>query len=584
MARAFRTLLVLPFLLIAGGTVSADHHERAEPEASTGTGPTAFATGPASMVVAADARAVDAAVEVLRAGGSATDAAIAAQLVLALVEPQSSGIGGGGFFVRRDGASGAIRTLDGRETAPAGAGPDLFLDTASSPLPFFDAVAGGLSVGVPGLLHMLQRAHTEFGKRPWATLFEPALALAKDGFVVQPRLHGLLARVPHLERDPEARAYFFDASGNPHPVGHRLRNPRLFQTLAQLAADGGMALYRGNLAEAIARKVNLDPDRPGTLSVSDLAHYSSRFREPVCGQYRTYRVCGMGPPSSGATTVLAILGMLETFDLGRMDPGTVEPWHLFAEASRLAYADRNRYVADPDVVRVPTTGLVNPEYLAERARSIDPVAAAAGRAAPGNPPGAPGGQHDDRTSGQPSTTHLSIVDSAGNAVALTSSVETAFGSGLMVEGFLLNNQLTDFAFEPEGPDGLVANRVAAGKRPRSSMAPTVVTDADGRLWAVLGSPGGSRIICYVAQAIVLAIDWKLDAASVVDFPHICNRGGPTEIEADTAFASFEQPLSDQGHTVAARPMTSGLNVILVGEDGRLSGAADPRREGTVGIP
>lgn len=584
MARAFRTLLVLPFLLIAGGTVSADHHERAEPEASTGTGSTAFATGAASMVVAADARAVDAAVEVLRAGGSATDAAIAAQLVLALVEPQSSGIGGGGFFVRRDGASGAIRTLDGRETAPAGAGPDLFLDTASSPLPFFDAVAGGLSVGVPGLLHMLQRAHSEFGKRPWATLFEPVLALAKDGFVVQPRLHGLLARVPHLERDPEARAYFFDASGNPHPVGHRLRNPRLFETLAQLAADGGMALYRGNLAEAIARKVNLDPDRPGTLSVSDLAHYSSRFREPVCGQYRTYRVCGMGPPSSGATTVLAILGMLETFDLGRMDPGTVEPWHLFAEASRLAYADRNRYVADPDVVRVPTAGLVDPEYLAERARSINPVAAAAGRAAPGNPPGAPGGQRDDRTSGQPSTTHLSIVDSAGNAVALTSSVETAFGSGLMVEGFLLNNQLTDFAFEPEGPDGLVANRVAAGKRPRSSMAPTVVTDADGRLWAVLGSPGGSRIICYVAQAIVLAIDWKLDAASVVDFPHICNRGGPTEIEADTAFASFEQPLSDHGHTVAARPMTSGLNVILVGEDGRLSGAADPRREGTAGIP
>ena len=584
MTRAFRTLLVLPLLLISGGTVTADHHERAEPEASTGTGTTALATDATSMVVAADARAVDAALQVLRAGGSATDAAIAAQLVLALVEPQSSGIGGGGFLVRRDGASGAIRTLDGRETAPAGAGPDLFLDTASSPLPFFDAVAGGLSVGVPGLLHMLQRAHTEFGKRPWATLFEPALALARDGFVVQPRLHGLLARVPHLERDPEARAYFFDAAGNPRPIGYRLRNPKLFETLAHLAADGANALYRGNLAEAIARKVNLDPDRPGTLSVSDLAHYDSRFREPVCGQYRTFRVCGMGPPSSGATTVLAILGMLETFDLGRMDPGTVEPWHLFAEASRLAYADRDRYVADPDIVRVPTAGLVDPAYLAARAGSIDPAVAAGGRAAPGNPPGAPAGQHDDRSSEQPSTTHLSIVDGAGNAVALTSSIETAFGSGLMVKGFLLNNQLTDFAFAPEGPDGLVANRVAAGKRPRSSMAPTIVTDADGHLRAVLGSPGGSRIICYVAQAIVLAVDWKLDAASVVDFPHICNRGGPTEIEADTAFASFEQPLSDLGHTVAARPMTSGLNVILVGEDGRLSGAADPRREGTAGIP
>ena len=584
MAHTIRTSLTALVLLLVGSAVRADHHERAEPEAASATGTTAFAIGDGGMAVAADARAVDAALHVLHKGGSATDAAIAAQMVLALVEPQSSGIGGGGFLVRRDGATGALHTLDGRETAPAGAGPDLFLDPSSTPLPFFEAVAGGLSVGVPGLMHMLQTAHLEFGRKPWNTLFEPALALARDGFVVQPRLHSLLTRARHVGRDPDARAYFFDADGNPRPVGHRLQNPELFLTFQRLAQDGGTALYHGELAQAIARKVNLDPERPGTLAVSDFERYSSRFREPVCGTYRAYRVCGMGPPSSGATTILAILGMLETFDLESMDPETAEPWHLFAEASRLAYADRDRYVADPDVVPVPTAGLVDPGYLAQRSEGIDPDAAAPGPAGPGEPPGAPLGWRDGHSSEQPSTTHLSVVDSAGNAVALTSSIETAFGSGLMVEGFLLNNQLTDFAFVPQGADGLVANRVAAGKRPRSSMAPTIVTDADGRLRAVLGSPGGSRIICYVAQAIVLSVDWKLDAASVVSFPHICNRGRTTEIEADTRFAALEQPLSAMGHAVAARSMTSGLNVILVGEDGELSGAADPRREGIAGVP
>ena len=584
MGLVYRISLIALALLFTGRAVHADNHERAEPEAPTGIGTTASAAGTAGMVVAADPRAVDAALRVLREGGSATDAVIAAQMVLALVEPQSSGIGGGGFLVHRDGATGEVRTLDGRETAPAGAGPDLFLDAASTPLPFFDAVAGGLSVGVPGLMHMLGSAHAQFGRRPWASLFVPALTLAREGFLVQPRLHGLLGRARHLARDPDARAYFYDAAGDPLPVGHRQRNPKFLQTLQRLADNGARALYDGALAQAIARKVKLDPERPGTLSISDFERYRSRFRQPVCGMYRGHRVCGMGPPSSGATTVVAILGMLEVFDLGRMDPETAEPWHLFAEASRLAYADRDRYVADPDVVQVPTEGLVDPDYLAARAQRIDPGAAAPGRAAPGSPPGAPEGQRDDRSSEQPSTTHLSVVDRAGNAVALTSSIETAFGSGLMVEGFLLNNQLTDFAFVPQEPDGLVANRVAAGKRPRSSMAPTIVTDADGRLRAVLGSPGGSRIICYVAQAIVLSVDWQLDAASVVSFPHICNRGRTTEIEAETRFADLEQPLSAIGHTVAARSMTSGLNLILVGEDGKLSGAADPRREGIAGVP
>ncbi len=536
------------------------------------------------MVVAADSRAVDAALRVLREGGSATDAAVAAQLVLAVVEPQSSGIGGGGFLLRRDGKTGVLHALDGRETAPAGAGPDLFLDASGAPVAFFDAVAGGLSVGVPGLVHLLATSHARFGRLPWKSLFAPALALARDGFFVRPRLHRLLFRAPHLRRDPKARAYFLDSAGNPLPVGHRLRNPELFRTLEQLARKGAGTFYQGAIAQAITRKVNRHPDRPGTLAAADFERYSSRFRTPTCGTYRTYRVCGMGPPSSGATTVLAVLGLLETFALGRMDPDSVEPWHLFAEASRIAYADRDRYVADPDLVHVPTAGLIDPGYLAQRARLINPDAAATGRVAPGTPPGAPLDRHDGRSSEQPSTTHLSVVDRAGNAVALTSSIETAFGSGLMVDGFLLNNQLTDFSFAPERPGGVVANRAAAGKRPRSSMAPTIVTGPDGRLRAVLGSPGGARIICYVAQAIVLAVDWSLDAASIVSFPHICNRGETTEIEADTAFSAMAGPLSDLGHVVAARPMTSGINLILADPDGQLTGAADPRREGTAGAP
>ncbi len=583
MDRVFPRLLTGWLVVLSGGMAYAEPRERAEPEASTGIGTARSADSIAGMVVAADSRAVDAALRVLRDGGSATDAAIAAQLALAVVEPQSSGIGGGGFLLRRDGATGVLHALDGRETAPAGARPDMFLDASGSPIAFFEAVAGGLSVGVPGLVHLLETAHARFGRHPWEALFAPALALARDGFAVRPRLHGLLARARHVRRDPEARAYFYDSAGNPRPVGYRLRNPELFRALRQLSRNGAAALYHGALARAISRKVGRTPHRPGTLAPADFARYSSRFRSPVCGTYRSYRVCGMGPPSSGATTVLAILGLLETFDLGRMDPNTAEPWHLFAEASRLAYADRDRYVADPDAVEVPTEGLVDPGYLARRALLIDPNAAAPGRVVPGIPPGAPEGRFDGRSPEEPSTTHLSVVDRIGNAVALTSSIETAFGSGLMVSGFLLNNQLTDFSFAPRPADG-VANRAAAGKRPRSSMAPTVVTDAKGRLRAVLGSPGGARIICYVAQAILLSVDWALDAASVVSFPHICNRGGATEIEAAPAAAAWTVPLADLGHVVAARSMTSGLNLILVGPDGRMSGAADPRREGAVGVP
>ncbi len=581
-ARAFVTAVAVSGACSFTPQVLADHHLRAEPEAATGVAMTSVATHAAGMVVAADVRAVDAARKILRNGGSATDAAVAAQLVLSLVEPQSSGIGGGGFLVRRDGGTGQMTTLDGREAAPDTADSRLFLDESGKPLGFFDAVAGGTSVGVPGLMHMLQSAHDRFGKLPWDILFQPALKLAEEGFAVGQRLHSLLPRAQHLQRDATARAYFFQASGEPHPVGTRLRNPRLFAVLQELATHGAAVLSRGDLPEAIVQKIRDDPSRPGILSTSDFEQYRSIPRSPVCGVYRRHRICGMGPPSSGGTTVLAILGMLEQFDMGQMDPGTALPWHLFAEAARLAYADRNRYVADPDAVTVPTDLLVNPAYLADRARNIDPTSAADGRVPPGRLPAGHARLRDDQYSERESTTHLSIVDSRGNAVALTSSIETAFGSGLMVEGFLLNNQLTDFAFQPEGPNGLVANRVGPGKRPRSSMAPTIVTSEDGRLRAVVGSPGGARIICYVAQALVLAIDWNLDAGTIAAFPHICNRNGATEIESGTALIEQEDALVALGHEVKARPMTSGLNIILTETDGTLTGAADPRREGTAG--
>lgn len=581
-ARVFVSAVAMSGVFSFTLPVLADHHLRAEPEAGSGIAVTSVATDADVMVVAADERAVDAAREILRKGGSATDAAIAAQLVLSLVEPQSSGIGGGGFFVHRDGSTGEMTTLDGRETAPDAADPRLFLDDSGTPLGFFDAVAGGTSVGVPGLMHMLQSAHERFGRLPWDNLFQSALKLAEEGFAVGPRLHGLLSRARHLQRDESARSYFFQSSGEPRPVGTRLRNPRLFAVLQKLATQGANALYLGDLPQAILQKVRNDPNRPGILSASDLERYRSLPRHPVCGTYRHHRICGMGPPSSGGTTVLAILGMLERFDVGQMDPATALPWHLFAEAARLAYADRNRYVADPDAVAVPTDLLVNPAYLADRARNIDPKAAATGRVQPGRLPAGHARLCDDQHSERESTTHLSIVDSSGNAVALTSSIETAFGSGLMVEGFLLNNQLTDFAFQPEGPDGLVANRVGPGKRPRSSMAPTIVAREDGRLLAVVGSPGGSRIICYVAQALVLAIDWNLDAGAIAAFPHICNRNGTTEIESGTAFIELEKTLVALGHDVKASPMTSGLNIIVTGADGTLTGAADPRREGAAG--
>lgn len=546
-----------------------------QPEGAGGGGVKEEAIAARHMVVAANPLAAEAGRQMLREGGSAVDAAIAAQLVLNLVEPQSSGIGGGGFLLHFEEDSGRITAYDGRETAPAAATPDLFLDASGQPLPFLDAAASGLSVGVPGLLRLAETAHQDHGRLPWARLFEPAIRLAEQGFLMSPRLHALLLEEERLQRDPEARRLYFDAAGQPLPVGAKIRNPRLAETLRRIAEGGAQAFYSGPLAEVVVDAVARHPERPGRLSLADLAGYRVAVREAVCGPYRVWIVCGMPPPSSGGVTVLQILALLERFPLAEEAPLSPGFAHLFAEAGRLAFADRGRYLADPDHVEVPVAGLLDRAYLARRSALIRPDRSL-GSAKPGDLELA---LADPAPQPEPvSTTHLSIVDGDGNAVALTSSIESGFGSRIEVAGFLLNNQLTDFAFQPTRDGRPVANRVEPGKRPLSSMAPTFVLDRTRELVAVLGSPGGSTIIAYVAEAIVALLDWRQSPGAAAALPHVANRNGPTDLEAGTAAEALAPALMALGHEVRVSEMTSGLHIIVL-EEGRLIGGADPRREG-----
>jgi len=526
------------------------------------------------MVAAANPLAAKAGRDILRAGGSAIDAAITMSLVLNLVEPQSSGIGGGAFLLHYNGKTGEVVAYDGRETAPADVGPDLFLRPNGEPMGFWEAVVGGRSVGVPGLLRMFELAHKAHGRLPWATLFEPAIRLAEEGFAVSPRLNELIAGDKYLKTFPATAAYFYDANGEPLAVGTILRNPTFAETLRRVARDGANAFYTGPIAEAIVAAVQGAEPNPGTLSLSDLAGYQAKQRQPVCGPYRAWRVCGMPPPTSGGVAVLQILGILQGFDLSALAPDSPEAWHLITEASRLAFADRGRFLADADFVPVPVDDLLDPGYLARRGGLISPDASL-GKAQPGLPTqnGAMPAQP-----APPSTSHLVVVDADGNTVSMTASIESAFGARLMAAGFMLNNQLTDFSFRPETDSGPVANRVQAGKRPRSSMSPTIVLDDRGKLALAVGTPGGSRIIGYVVKSIVGVLDWGLDIQAAIDLPNVVNRNGATDVEEGIAPPGLVDGLTALGQEVKVRRLNSGLHGIAVTPSG-LTGGADPRREG-----
>ena len=539
----------------------------------------AGAQEPKAMVAAANPLAVEAGVEMLQAGGSAVDAAIAVQLVLGLVEPQSSGIGGGAFLLHYRASDGDIQAYDGRETAPLAADSDLFLDAQGEPLEFWDAVVGGRSVGTPGLFRLLELAHEAHGKLEWPQLFIPAITLAEEGFEISPRLAGLIAEDRFLDRYSETRAYFLLPDGSPKPEGTLLRNPAYAETLRQVAQGGADVFYKGPIAEDIVAAVQGAADNPGLLSLEDMEAYEAKAREPVCGPYRNHRVCGMPPPTSGGVAVLQILGILENFDLAALEAGSAEAVHLVAEASRLAFADRNAYLADSDFVQVPVQRLIDATYLRQRAALIREDEAMPS-AAPGELPQKGGIAPEVDT---PSTSHLVVVDEAGNAVSMTTSIESVFGSRLMVRGFLLNNELTDFSFVAEAEGQPVANRVEPGKRPRSSMAPTLVFDEADNFHAAVGSPGGARIIGYTVNALLAMLDWGVDPEAAVSLPHAANLNGPTLLEAETRLEDLEPALEALGHDVEVREMTSGLHAIQRSPDGLLGGA-DPRREGTVGTP
>lgn len=562
------------------------------PEAASGLTPKPGWSTERFAVAAANPLATEAGYEILKAGGSALDAAVAVQMVLTLVEPQSSGIGGGAFLLHWDGDE--VVALDGRETAPAAAGETLFLQPDGTPMAFAEAVVGGRSVGVPGVLRMLEQAHRQHGKLPWSELFVSAIRLAEEGFPVSPRLHSLLQKDPALRDDPKAAAFYYQADGTPWPVGHRLRNPALAALLREIAERGSAAFYRGDNAEALVQQVNRHPSNPGRLAISDLHGYEPRQREAICTLWQQrYRVCGFPPPSSGHIAQMQILGMLE--QLGPLQPleqglPGADFLHQYTEAARLAYADRAQYLADPDYTAAPGgdwNRLLAPDYLRQRAAQIGRTSM--GTAEPGVPGPLPIAFAAQPEQPEYGTSHISIVDAEGNALAMTSSIEQAFGSRLLSDGgtglpggYLLNNELTDFAFQPrDAQNRPVANRVEPGKRPRSSMSPTLVFEADsGRLLASVGSPGGAAIIHFTAKTLLGMYGWGLDAQRAIDLPNFASFNGPTVLEAGRFPPATLDALKTRGHEVRESEMTSGLQAIQRTVRGWFGGA-DPRREGLV---
>jgi gamma-glutamyltranspeptidase/glutathione hydrolase len=565
---------------------SSQEVQQRAPEAATGYQEKAGWAATKYMVAAANPLAVDAGYQMLKQGGTAIDAAIATQMVLTLVEPQSSGIGGGAFLMYYDGKK--VQAFDGRETAPSAADEHLFQHPDGTPMSRVEGVVGGRSTGAPGVLRMLALAHKQHGKLPWKTLFLPAIHLAEDGFAVSDRLNRLLAWDPYIGKDLEARAYFYDASGKPWPVGHILKNPALARTLREIADGGAEVFYNGHIARDIAAKVHAHPTNPGLLSAQDIAGYQPKVREPVCSDYRVYTVCGMPPPSSGGIAVAQMLGMFETKDMRALAPAggipNAEAVHVFSEVGRLAYADRDRYAADTDFVPLPGRGipsLIDKTYLAQRAALVG--AKSMGVALAGHPPGMDVAWGTDNSIEAHSTSHMAVVDAYGAGLSMTTTVEDAFGSRQMVDGFILNNQLTDFSFDSRDANGPIANRVEAGKRPRSAMSPTIVFDKKtGKLVLAVGSPGGPTIINYVAKVLVGTLDWGLDVQHAISLPNFGSRNGPTELEAGRFPASEIEQLKARGHKVRETEQNSGLHgierITLHGVP-LWYGGADPRREG-----
>jgi len=573
--RASVVTLALSSCFIFGANAK-QAREVGEPEAATGYVEKQAFEAKDYMVVAANPYASWAGKNILEKGGSAIDAAVAVQSMLSLVEPQSSGIGGGAFILYWDNKNKVLHTFDGRETAPKAVNSHWFIER-NKPMRWIDAVVGGKSVGVPGAVKALEMAQKEFGKLPWNTLFDDSIKTAEDGFKVSPRLAKLVSLDYHpgLKTFPASSTYFFPA-GLPLKEGTVKKNKKLAKTLKGIAEKGSDYLLKGEVAEKIVKAVNSAEINPGQMTLEDLASYEPVKREPVCGLYHEKRICGMAPPSSGGVNVYQILKMLEGFDLSQYAPDSVEFANLYTQASALSYADREKFIADSDFTNLPFAAMINTAYLERRAESIS-VDKEWRRKRAGNPY-ADANVALGTSMELPNTSHVSIVDKEGNAVSMTTSIEFMFGSGIMVEGFLLNNQLTDFSFSPTKNRFPVPNRVEPGKRPRSAMSPTMVFGKEGNLEVVVGSPGGSRIVSYVAQTLIGVLDFGLDIQQAINLPKITNRNDYTALEKGTPIAELEAPLKALGHNVKVVDLNSGLHGIQF-KSGKLIGGADPRREG-----
>ena len=554
----------------------AQPNPKAEPEKETGKSKKKLVRAQKYMIVAANPYASKAGDEILSKGGNAIDAMIAAQLVLNLVEPQSSGIGGGAFLLYWDNAKKKLHTYDGREAAPLSVKANHFIDKDGNTLGFQEAIQQGLAIGVPGVVKLLETTHKKYGKLSWQKIFQPAINLSQKGFKVSERLNKLLKATGAKKFGPDAQSYFFNQNGEAWPVGHVLKNPTFAKTLSLISLKGSQAFYSGELSKQIIDKVNIVSDGKNGMSLQDLSGYKIKKRDPVCIKYRSHKICGMGLPSSGGLTVSQVLKLIEPYDLkaGIEDHQTL---HYIVEAQKLAYADRGRYMADPDFVP-PPKGLLDKNYLKKRRKKINKTQAMK-KALSGTPKFVKQGFYgNDKTIESSGTSHISIVDQEGNAVSYTTTIETAFGSKVMIGGFLLNNELTDFSFTPIDIQGRpVANRIEPGKRPRSSMAPTIVFDKKGNVELVLGSPGGSRIILYVLKTLIAMIDWNMDQQQAVELTNFGSRNGPFEMEKP-GLGLTKLFLQSYGHKIKLSSMTSGLHVILKTKQGMYSGV-DPRREG-----